>query len=963
MAAHGAKVLADMQENWTAEDHPPLDACLEHVRRADVLVVILAHRFGWVPEDANRNPDGKSITWLECEEAVKHGKDVLAFVLDDSADWPENQKDEADLKRALTLEDDAAAERVLKATRQCIKGLSAFNAWLNSRGLRRTFRTKEDLKLEVERALKTWQERQATAVRVPSTMNAGPPPIPVSYLDWLRRQYECIELLGLEAQTQHPTHLSQVYVPAITPPRREEQAGPPSRKEEERARFELLLARVADESLYVPGDPGAGKSTFCRWLTLVTASEALPEHPITAPDSYRESYPESLRGRLPVLVPLCDFWPSMPLAADVRHLAPATLIDTLGHWLAERSCGRLPVEDLSALMDTGRCLLIFDGVDEVPVVSSAPAHRTCPRACLLDALSSGRETWTRLGNRLLLTSRPYGLRPEDAQRLGLPDAPLAELDDDLQQLFIRRWYAAADPQQGMEKADGLVEHLAGRPDLAELKRNPMLLTALCVRYGEGRRLPQDRHDLYDKIVNNVLFNRYRDADHERAAVRGRLGAIALGMHTGSSIQRRRSAPEAAVTLEEVERILADYAEVNPATEAGSTAAAQRRDELLAHSGLLLGRSGGKAGFYHLSFQEFLAAEHLARTRREHDWFESLVAVRSSVSEWRLTLCFLFGRMLERNGEQWALESAKALLATQNRAAVRTNPAPAVLCADWIEILVRKALNLLDLRERYTHLALSAIEDEIPLQDRHRLGLILGLVGDPRLGDLRDPDWRAQGAIEVPAGRYADQNGHQEIAQPFWLGRYPVTNSQYRLFIEDSGYQDQRWWSDDGWQWKGREGVSEPRYWRNGRLNGPNQPVVGVSFWEADACCRWAGGRLPTAREWEAAARGAEGHAYPWGEAWEDGICNTIESKLGITSPVGLFPRARQRELGFEDLAGNVVEWCQDSASSDLGGIRVLRGGSWYLDQDLARAVYRNVNLPGYRSGGIGFRVLWCSPIR
>ena len=209
----------------------------------------------------------------------------------------------------------------------------------------------------------------------------------------------------------------------------------------------------------------------------------------------------------------------------------------------------------------------------------------------------------------------------------------------------------------------------------------MLLTALCVRYGEGRRLPQDRHDLYDKIVTNVLFNRYKGEEHQRSAVRGRLAAIAYGMHTGVSIQLQRTTPEAAVSLDEVERILADYAEFNPATEAGSSAAAQRRDELLARSGLLLGRGSGKAGFYHFSFQEFLAAEHQARTRREPDWFDNVIEQRASVPEWRLTLGFLFGRMLERNGEQWALETAEGLLKNQDRTQVNENPAAAVLCAD------------------------------------------------------------------------------------------------------------------------------------------------------------------------------------------------------------------------------------------------------------------------------------------
>ncbi len=86
MAVNVAGLSADLQENWTAEDHPPLDACLERVRQAAVLVVILAHRYGWVPEDPARNPEGRSITWLECKEAEANGIDILAFLVDESAD-------------------------------------------------------------------------------------------------------------------------------------------------------------------------------------------------------------------------------------------------------------------------------------------------------------------------------------------------------------------------------------------------------------------------------------------------------------------------------------------------------------------------------------------------------------------------------------------------------------------------------------------------------------------------------------------------------------------------------------------------------------------------------------------------------------------------------------------------------------------------------------------------------------
>jgi formylglycine-generating enzyme required for sulfatase activity len=95
----------------------------------------------------------------------------------------------------------------------------------------------------------------------------------------------------------------------------------------------------------------------------------------------------------------------------------------------------------------------------------------------------------------------------------------------------------------------------------------------------------------------------------------------------------------------------------------------------------------------------------------------------------------------------------------------------------------------------------------------------------------------------------------------------------------------------------------PVFWRNADFNAPNQPVVGVSWWEAEAFCRWAGVVLPTEQQWEAAARGPAGLVYPWGDDWDSGICNS-ENKLGRTSAVGIFPRDKS-PFGLYDMAGNV----------------------------------------------------------
>ena len=92
-------------ETFGAEPRTPLETCLERVADADALVVIVAHRYGWVPEDQEHNSEGKSITWLECEEATANGKHILAFVVDDSADWPRELREEAELDRAAHLDD------------------------------------------------------------------------------------------------------------------------------------------------------------------------------------------------------------------------------------------------------------------------------------------------------------------------------------------------------------------------------------------------------------------------------------------------------------------------------------------------------------------------------------------------------------------------------------------------------------------------------------------------------------------------------------------------------------------------------------------------------------------------------------------------------------------------------------------------------------------------------------------
>ena len=107
---------------------------------------------------------------------VASGKDVLAFVIDEGADWPEELKDAADLKRAMELDDDEASDKLYKLTRKKVKGLKVFKQWFENRGLRRTYRTRQELKLEVERALKMWRSKQRNVDIGTQIQDTGPSP-------------------------------------------------------------------------------------------------------------------------------------------------------------------------------------------------------------------------------------------------------------------------------------------------------------------------------------------------------------------------------------------------------------------------------------------------------------------------------------------------------------------------------------------------------------------------------------------------------------------------------------------------------------------------------------------------------------------------------------------------------------------------------------------------------------------
>lgn len=255
----------------------------------------------------------------------------------------------------------------------------------------------------------------------------------------------------------------------------------------------------------------------------------------------------------------------------------------------------------------------------------------------------------------------------------------------------------------------------------------------------------------------------------------------------------------------------------------------------------------------------------------------------------------------------------------------------------------------------------------------------------QLGDRRVCPKTDAIMVYVPSGKfmmgsdnaYSDEESvhEQVIANGFWLDLTPVTNAAYAKFVADGGYQQRDLWTPAGWTWREVGGVSEPRDWDD--FTAPDQPRVGISWYEAWAFAAWRGGRLPTEAEWEWAARGPENRVYAWGNSLVDDVDDLgyviyAGNSGGKTHPVGEGIRIKGAAwCGALDMCGNVWEWVSSvyepypyraddgrETQDGMRGWRALRGGSWGGGLDDARAAYRNGISRDYRDSYCGFRVAY-----
>ena len=743
--------------------------------------------------------------------------------------------------------------------------------------------------------------------------------------------------------------------------------------------------------LLLLGDPGSGKSTLVNFVAYVLAQAGQAGEP--SPWLERLE-PWDHGPMLPLRVVLREFAARLP--EGTRRGRATFLIQHLRAILDEWGQSTFWSYLQRALGDKERPLLfLLDGLDEVPVdlrrvvVESVDAFASCYRQ-----------------HRYLVTCRPYAYVGQPWRLSGFREVTLAPFSEDQIADFITFWYdelarrGRFTAPQATTRAERL-QAAAARVDLRGLAERPLLLTVMALLHTFRGQLPDDRVELYRWTVD-LLLRRWEGRvgdeqgiletlalpDLKMSDLEAGLYEVAFRAHQGQG----ESGGTADVDEADLRKWLAPYL-------GGSWDRAGRfADYIRERAGLLVRHKPAAYTFPHRTFQEYLAACHLTG----HPDFPAEAArlVRGDLDRWRVVYVLAAGQAARTHRLGSALSAVNALCPES------CVPGKGVDDDAWRSaVLAGEALleiGLVGVRRepmgqavlKRTQGWLAALLQAGPLDPRERVeaGNVLAQLGDSRLGagvnpdtDLPDIVW-----IEIPAGSflmgtrpedvplleerfgkyewysYEWETPRHEVTLPaYYIARYPITNTQFRAFVEAGGYRERQYWEEAEalglWQ-DGKVRRAYPYYDEEGEVkwteewgdapanydepfNLPNHPVVGVSWYEAVAFCCWLeeqlqiadyrlqvwrGGqletldlepetltlRLPSEAEWEKAARGMDGRTFPWGDEGDRNRANYDETGIGTTSTVGCFPGGAS-PYEVEDLSGNVWEWT-----------RSLWGKSW-----------------------------------
>lgn len=763
--------------------------------------------------------------------------------------------------------------------------------------------------------------------------------------------------------------------------------------EEESSPLPVLEALRLTPHMVLLGDPGSGKTSF---VDIIVSRQALAI-----------PLPGVSTDLLPVLVTLRDL--ALHLTkVNLDSLPPATHDDALAEAVCEQMVADLAgldcvdfADELRRCLEMQHCLVVFDGLDEVP-----PSLRAIVRRSVLAAVARYAPP------RVIVTCRKRSYEGEVVLS-GFEVFTLAPFSDEQIENFARAWYTAqrelgrVDSTQAEHKAQDLAQAALAQ-QLHELAENPMLLTTMALIHQQDVGLPKERVRLYSKAVEVLLLrwqNRYVSRDELAEFLRNDLRVRAvmerLAYEAHGSKNPREGDEAADLSRLRAREILEEYLDD----------ANQARDFLNyvdQRAGLLVGR-GGKSdrpaeySFPHRTFQEYLAGCHML-IGEDRERVEQFYARAAEGDRWNLVAQLSAEELLfnTRDGDRRLLHLAYNLLpqrvdSQQTQRATLWSGQMAVLAGrKAIERDTSSPNGGADYLQRLRSQLVVLLGGTLSTSERCQGGDVLAYLGDPRFraDTWFLPDEPLLGFIEIPAGPFVmgsdkkrDEQAYDEgvpehtlTLSSYYIARYPVTVAQFHSFVETSRHQH----ADEA----SVSGLA-------------NHPVVRVTWhdamaycrWLTECLCKWQGTpeplatllrkegwqvTLPSEAEWEKAARGTDGRVYPWGNDWREDHANTMEVQIGHLSTVGCFPQGAS-PYGCQDMAGNVWEWTRSLWGKDgekpdfrypynltdgreqLGApdeiLRVLRGGSYWYSQRSARCAARSRDNPYLRYDYSGFRLV------
>ncbi len=754
----------------------------------------------------------------------------------------------------------------------------------------------------------------------PGTVSASVEGDPTRYLKAVRDETSYFDVQGLKFGDNRAYRFSieEFYIPLTTSSGTGAVASADAaHRGDVRATGPIPLqeALLAHPTLLVVGDPGSGKSTFLKRVAFQLCKD------------WRQGAPLPVRIEAAVLSAYIAQPHTGRIPADPS--SPEWIPLFLGTQCEEKNRG-LTAEYFRARLKAGGCHVLIDGLDETPDELS--------RARMAKLIHEAAAAFD--GCRFVVTSRPEGKTPIH----GFDEVLIGDLDPDAIQGFLKKvakqLYADDEARERTFRED-LEAAVNGRREIRRMTRNPVMLTALAVLQHNNVQLPEKRVDLYGSILEWLSKQRAKPKRMPAGDCLLRLRELALEMQNHDEGRKRQ------VALAWAADKLAKHFKNREAAE--QFLRAEQND-----SGIVVSR-GRDIAYWHLTFQEFLAALEIAgwEDATQHELLLS-GETRIYRPEWRETV-LLYCALLHNLGSRKVDALLRKVLDQMGKQPTLANRAR---CVGLIGALLPDLLGYTVSDERYgesLRLVMGIFDakksESVPFQDRLAAAEALGQAGDPRLVKHEwvtipaTRDYWIGAQKDDPNGRNYDEEAYGDEAlrkvnlPPFRIGKYPVTVSQYLTFVEE-----------------GTAPNREPQRWEEQQEH-PNWPVVGVTWDQASAFCKWAGARLPTEEEWERAARGPKCTKYPWGNVDIDpSRANYSDSGIGHPTPVGLYPSGASPDPeGVCDLIGNVLEWTSSEWPRGSGTF-VWRGGSFVDGRRGARSSYRGSEQPDEQGDTLGFRL-------